>query len=335
MDWVCRARRNSKKRNSKKCAPGGAECGVYKGEYTFGRRSAHHAGRDVVTCAVAAIVSPETSEAARAQLTKNQLVNVGNATRDYLLRGLITCGQCGYHYFTESGTHPRYICVNRRHAVLLWGSRTLADERRCRDSLSLRAAKLEQDIWRRLEVYLRHPDEALDELAARTRGQADAASTVRAQIAAKQQEQARKQEERDTIFTLHRTGIMTETDLRHQLDAITSEQVQLAKDTAKLTEQLGEADAISAKLDAASALLQEQRSRLDAGPLTFATCRAIVETLVRRIVVKTELDEETFRPRAGIYPETCFDREDADLTTGELVGILDSTAGPFVLGQAG
>jgi site-specific DNA recombinase len=134
---------------------------VYKGEYTFGRRSAHHAGRDVVTCAVAAIVTPEMWKAARAQLTKNQLVNVGNATRDYLLRGLITCGQCGYHYITESDTHPRYICVNRRHAVLLWGSRTLADERRCRDSLSLRAATLEQDIWRRLEVYLRHPDEAL------------------------------------------------------------------------------------------------------------------------------------------------------------------------------
>jgi chromosome segregation ATPase len=199
----------------------------------------------------------------------------------------------------------------------------------------LNAGRIEAHIWRKLETYVRHPNEALDELATRMRGQADAASTVRAKLAEKQQEQTGLQGERDVVWTKYRKGEMTEKDADHQIALIAKEEIELTTAITKLTEQLGEADAVSAKLDAAAAVLRDLRGKLDAGPLTFATRRNIVDKLVRRIVVKTELDEKTLRPRAGIYPETYFDSEDDDLTAGERAGILDSTAGPFVVGQAG
>lgn len=69
---------------------------------------------------VPAIISQETFEAAQARLDRNtQLARRHNTAHEYLLRGLVSCGQCqlsctgrtlhpGYHY---------YLCRGRTDAL--------------------------------------------------------------------------------------------------------------------------------------------------------------------------------------------------------------------------
>ena len=60
-------------------------------------------------------------EQANAQLKRNQRLPKSNATRTYLLRGLITCGQCGSAYvgqvvtFRSGNQGVYYRCCGLRH----------------------------------------------------------------------------------------------------------------------------------------------------------------------------------------------------------------------------
>jgi site-specific DNA recombinase len=291
---------------------------VYRGVYTFGRRSLHHAGREIVTSAVPglALVSTETWEAAQTQLRANLRFGVRDAVYDYLLKGLIRCGHCGHLYIGDAHeTGPRYVCYNHRRPMVLWGDSKLAEQRRCRDSLPVKAKQIERDVWAKVEHYLRHPDEALDDLALLLHGHASAAHDLRAQIAAVQRELDARQIERDTVLTYHAKGRMSERDLDRQMDRVAGEERELSAQVAALTAQLGEADEIAGKLSAAAALLAELRDKLDTAPPTKETKRAIIEKLIEYIVVRTEVDAGTQRRRPAIYVKAWFDPEpvaDAD-----------------------
>jgi site-specific DNA recombinase len=292
---------------------------VYKGEYTFGRRSLHHAGREVVTCDVPALVSVETWDAAAAQLEKNLLFSPRNATYDYLLKGLMKCGLCGHLYIGDAGeSGPKYVCYAHRRPHILWGSKALADERRCRDSLPLKAGRAEALVWASVEHDCRNPGPTLARLQERLTGQADASADIRAKLAEKQQEQAEKQGERDSVVALFRKGRIDERDLDRQLDDIAREELEISADVAKLTDKLAAADKVSQRIAGAAALLQRLRDKLDAGPPTPADKREFIETLIDEIVVRPELDEATGRMRAVLDIFSC-----ADLAAE--VGVADNT----------
>jgi site-specific DNA recombinase len=239
-------------------------------------------------------------------LERHQFWSVRNAKRDYLLRGLMVCGLCGYHYVGAGGW---YHCLARRRASRLWG-RELGAIRRCH-ALPLKAAKIEADIWADVERYVRHPDEALAQLAAKQSGQADRFASLRADLATKQQEQAGMQDERDRIVTTYRKGTITERDMSRQLSAIAKEEAALAQTIADLTRELAAASDVAAKLSGAEALLRSLRGKLDSGPLTHERRRAIVEQLVEDMVVKLELDEATGKDIPVVYVQYCFDDPDA------------------------
>ncbi|HEV8194042.1 MAG TPA: recombinase family protein [Ktedonobacterales bacterium] len=187
-----------------------------KGEYTFGRRSRNarkgeHGNsipREVVTVPIPALVSVETWDAAQAQLERNLIWSPRNAKHDYLLRGLITCGLCGHGFIGDARGNRRgqrlplrYVCIARRHPRTLYGGTAYAQERRC-TALPVRAAELEAGIWADVEQALRNPGPVLNSLAAQLSGTADAASELRAMVAAKQQERDEKQQEKDTVLAL-------------------------------------------------------------------------------------------------------------------------------------
>jgi site-specific DNA recombinase len=291
---------------------------IYKGQYTFGRRSRHHAGREIVTSDVPALVNVETWDAAQAQLEKNLLFSSRNATHDYLLRGLMKCGLCGHLYVGdahESG--PRYICYAHRRPQILFGSRALAEERRCRDSLPLKAADVEAKIWAFAEEACRNPGPTLAALQAKLTGQADTSEAIRAELAKKQQEQAAMQDERDTILTYFRKGKMTERDLDRQMESIAKEEVKRAAEIAALNADLEASDTVAARVTGAATLLRELSDKLDAGPPTPADKRAIIEKLIDEIVVRPERDEVTGKMRAIVDVVYC-----ADVATE--VGVADN-----------
>lgn len=276
---------------------------VNKGEYRFGRRSAHHKGREIVTCAVPALVSVETWEAAQAQLEKNLKWSPRNAKHDYLLRGLMRCGLCGHIYVGDAYRDTvRYVCYAQRKPQNLFGSRALTEEHRCRDSLPLNAAAVEADIWAFIDEIIRNPGPTLAALQAKLSGQADTSEAIRADLAKLQQEQAAMQEERDVILRYFRKGQMTERDLNRQMADIASEEAKRATEIASLIEDLEASDKVSARVEGARNTMREVKDTLDDGLVTPEKKRAAIEALIDVIVIRHERDETAgkMRPRCDI-----------------------------------
>jgi site-specific DNA recombinase len=169
---------------------------TYKGEHRFASQYG------AIARAVPALVDPQLWEQANAQLQKNRRLPKGNATRTYLLRGLVTCGQCDAHYVGQrvgarhGGNRIYYRCGGHSAA----GD---AASERC-TSPSVQAAWLEQEIWRDCAEYVRNPDQALAEaqrqLQERTQHASGSAET-RAQLTKGLVEKAR---EREDVVRLYR-----------------------------------------------------------------------------------------------------------------------------------
>jgi site-specific DNA recombinase len=107
------------------------------------------------------IISQETFEAAQARLDRNtQMARRNNTAHEYLLRGLVSCGQCqlactgrtlrlGYHYS---------LCRGRTDAL------RAAQGERCTARYAP-AQALDELVWQDLCRVLTHPALIIHELA--------------------------------------------------------------------------------------------------------------------------------------------------------------------------
>jgi chromosome segregation ATPase len=179
----------------------------------------------------------------------------------------------------------------------------------------LSKSRVEADIWADVNHYIHHPDEAHALVAAQLGENADAGATLRAKLAEKQQELDAKQEERDRILTFYHTGHMTERDLARQLDTISQGQAKLEVEVAKLTRDLSAASDMAARLAGTDALLAELAAQYDAELLTPERQRSILEQFVDEMMVRTETNPETGKPRAVVRVRYRF--EPAESTAGD------------------
>jgi site-specific DNA recombinase len=295
---------------------------IYQGEYHYGRHVRVDAtAREVVPVPDLALVDAATWDAAQVALRRHLVWSRRNATHDYLLRGLIRCALCGHAY---AGEPQHYVCTGKRRAAYLYGAAQAA-ERRCQ-SVGVRVDWIEGQIWQAIEGYLRDPGATLALVAARLRGQADQSQALRDQIAHAQAQQQAKQAEKDTVIALFRRGRIAERDLDRQLDAIAAEEAQLADALARLVDQAATVRAVEERLVGAEALLERLRGRLDAGPLTPATRRELVEALVREVQVDAEPVGTTRRGHVKRRPVVtvvyCF----TDPANGSATGGAGATA---------
>jgi site-specific DNA recombinase len=140
-----------------------------------------------------AIVSNDVWDAAQARLASNKGASTRNASRPYLLRGLITCSVCGRSMYPigERGGRRTYRCSSREQpGGPCGGKRIRADDvanSRPRDGghrfsrvdkSTLDQSELQPGIdswvWEHVERVLRNPDVIASELAARREKGADA-----------------------------------------------------------------------------------------------------------------------------------------------------------------
>src|SRR5262249_46980691 len=98
-------------------------------------------------------------ERAMQALRRNLILATRNAKRQYLLRGLITCGLCGLSYSGCRGVPPHfyYSCNGTR-------PRRGPDREKC-SARFINAEKLEDAIWRDILDFLHDPGPVLDKLA--------------------------------------------------------------------------------------------------------------------------------------------------------------------------
>ncbi len=252
---------------------------IYTGEGTLASRFGH------VTCPAPTLVDVETWEAAQAALLRNRNLATKNAKRNYLLRGLIRCENCGWSYGGACfGDRHRYRCGG--------GTRTHSgpDGRpeRCFGK-HLPADAIEDVVWRECRRFIMNPGEALDEARRKLRRRMADSTRFDAERRVTLQELAEKETERERILTMYRKGKIDETEAEAQLDAIAKEAGQLRERLESMRAQAALIDASEAFLTESTAMLAHLRGELTeidaANDLTRK--RAVIEAYVRQITVET------------------------------------------------
>ena len=127
---------------------------MYAGRHQYGRRS--KAGRDLIERAMPAIVSPALFERARQQLAANAMWDRAHPKREYLLRGLLTCG-CGHALIGQAykGAGGREVKVYR----------CVAHPKDQGQSPRVFAAEAEAALWGDVVTFFENPDEVLRSIA--------------------------------------------------------------------------------------------------------------------------------------------------------------------------
>jgi hypothetical protein len=150
-----------------------------------------------------ALVSAALWQQANDQILKNRAVPNGNQQRDYTLRGLMICAQCGLYYSgTRITAKPFYRCGGRRL-------------RQCKSKI-LGAEWAEMHVWDMVSRWLwKAKEDPFD--------QVEIIDTA-AEKAQLQRQLLNKEEGRQRIITAFReSDFLTHTDVRQQIKAIDEE----------------------------------------------------------------------------------------------------------------
>jgi site-specific DNA recombinase len=246
---------------------------------------------------VPAIISEETFEAAQHRLDRNvQMARRNNTTYTYLLRGLVSCGQCrltcggrtlhpGYHY---------YFCRGRTDAL------RLALGERCTARYAP-AHALDTLVWQDLCRVLREPALITHELERAQRG-----------AWLPQALQARRQTLRDVLAQLERQQArLLDVYLAEVIEReeFARRRKEVAQTQHGLTQQLRQLDAQAQQQVNVAALAQGieafgQRMQPTLDKLTFAQRRQLVELLIDRVIVNDTQVEIRYVVPTGPNGET-------------------------------
>jgi site-specific DNA recombinase len=116
---------------------------TYTGTWHYGKRTGNPA--KIVAVSVPAIIAKETFEAAQERSKQNKLNSARNTKHEYLLRGLVKCGYCGYRLFGTfigGDSYLYYSCQKHTRYNQYPGERC--------PQKSLRGDYLQAAVWDRL-----------------------------------------------------------------------------------------------------------------------------------------------------------------------------------------
>src|SRR4029453_9323849 len=233
---------------------------------------------DWIPIPVPAIVSEETFAAVQARLARNtQMARRNNTAHEYLLRGLVSCGQCqlscmgrslptGYHY---------YICRGRTDAL------RAAQGQRCPARFAP-ARALDQLVWQDLCRILTEPELITHELARAHGGewlpQALQArrKTLRDALTQIERQQAR-------LLEVYLAEIIGRDEFERKRQGVTHTQHGLTQQLRQLEAQAQQQVDIAALAQGLEAFCRRLQPTLD--QLTFAQRRQLVELLIDHVIV--------------------------------------------------
>jgi site-specific DNA recombinase len=242
---------------------------------------------------VPALVDADLWTRANAQLQRNRRLPKSNATRMYLLRGLITCGVCGSVYVGQV-----YRNINKPPGVYYrCGGRYLTHypnrKERC-SSHTIHAHWIEAVVWEDCRNFIMHPGKALAEAQHQLQDRMQQVASMDAARSQYLRALAEKTQERDRIMTMFQRGRLPLKDAEARLDAIASEEAALRQQCTALDAQKALAEAYEAHMTNANILLhrlQKQLATIDATN-DQATKRQVIELLVHGIRIDTDANRE-------------------------------------------
>lgn len=230
---------------------------------------------------VPAIVDTATRDAVLAQFAKNKFSAERNTQREYLLRTLVVCGQCGWRMSARDQWadgrregYLVYVCDHRD--PLLTGRATRCTSRR------VHAADLDQIVWDALVSWIQSPQMLLREIEAWRSSRSGVAqiSRERARI---ESTVVRLDQQLDRLIDAYQRGGITVDELKAR-----RERLEADRDAARArSEELAAFETDRHRMDRLGEDLEAFASALRAGvhELDFAGRQRLVRLLIERVVV--------------------------------------------------
>jgi site-specific DNA recombinase len=242
-----------------------------------------------VTRPAPALVDEATWERAQAALLRNRKLSRKNATRTYLLRGLITCSGCGRAYTgATKDLHTRGQRRNYRCTSQCGDAARRQGGQKCPAKI-LSADWLEDAVWEECRRFIHNPGEALDEARRKLRERMTEATGFEDRRRALLTQLAEKETERERVLTFFRRGTISDDEAERELDAVAREAGQLREMIESLRAQSSLVEAQESFLTDSAALLSRLQDELGEIEATndLARKREVIERYVRKITVDT------------------------------------------------
>ena len=236
-----------------------------------------------ISIAVPAIVSQETFDRVQAKFAQNQRCASRNNTRNkYLLRGLVSCGQCrmsatgraapaGYFY---------YACVGRTDGM----EGTIGNGPRC-SARYVPAGALDELVWQDLGLVLTEP-EHLAQALERAHGGGWLPQELQARQTQVQQALVHLERQRERLLEAYLAGVLELAELERKRTELAQRGESLEIQQQQLETQVHQ----RLKVSEVAASMEEFCAQVRQGlaQATFPQRRALVELLIDRVIVTEE-----------------------------------------------
>jgi site-specific DNA recombinase len=259
-----------------------------------------------IPIAVPAIISPEVFDQAQSRLALNkQMARRNNTEHDYLLRGLVSCGQCQLACLgrTRRPGYSYYVCRGKTDAL-----RAAKDER-CQARYAP-AQALDELVWQDLVELLSQP-----ELIIQALHRAQTGEWLPQQLQARRQSlnqalaQLARQEQR--LLDAYLAEVIELAELERKRQDIAQKQQALDRQLRQLETQLLKQLELSAITPAIEAFCQRVQQGL--AQATFEQKRELVELLIDRVIVDDDQVEIRYvipTTEASTHTRFCHLRKD-------------------------
>jgi site-specific DNA recombinase len=234
---------------------------------------------DQISIRVPAIVTQEIWDLAQQRLDENKrFARRNNHRHDYLLRGLVYCGQCHYGCSGRNAkpTYRYYICRTRYEAKRLGREKVTCSAR------YTPADKLDSLVWQDLCDILTNPALITHELR-----QAQSGEWLPQALQARRQtlQQALNQLERQQarLLDVYLAEVISQDEFERKRQELSQTQNSLSQQLRQLTAQVQKQLDLVAMADGVNAFCQRVRTAL--AQLSFAQRRQLVELLIDSVLV--------------------------------------------------
>jgi len=253
---------------------------AYKGTWLWGKRSAKGA-RPLIAGYCPEIVSEDIFRQADGVLRSNrwEMTHPGKK-RQFLLRGLIKCADCGLTYssaaFKTSGKYRRYYRCTGAHAFRKLG------RPKC-FSKSIRAAEIEEVVWHDIKSFVKSPRAAIEHLKLNRQPVDDALGSQLAEVESQLAQLAAKER---TLLRI--SAESSQVDIKALDDVLAEVRSAASTLTAHrnfLSRRIASEEEDEQALFRIAARLSDLRSRIEKAD--FEQRRRSVEELVKSIEVVT------------------------------------------------
>jgi site-specific DNA recombinase len=220
------------------------------------------------------IVSPELWEAVQRRLESNKALASRNARREYLLAGLVRCGECGGHMCGWYRDHRHYRCSHyRQHQADIHGNWCAFRP--------VRADGLEEAVWDAVTRLLQHPERLREELRRRREEGSPTREVAEQELRAARKRLEAIPGEQDCLVEGYGKRLIPDDLMRNRMEALKAEREEVQARVVDLERRLGQLEVTEEQETQALAFAERVKDGLK--NLVFAQRQQMLRLLVEDV----------------------------------------------------